>query len=77
MRKWSNKGIVTQKMMSFRLDNDNAQWLETQDNKGRYLNDLIRLDRKNDLTIRLQYNEQVPCKRLTWGEKNGGEITRG
>lgn len=76
MRKWSNKGIVTQKMMSFRLDNDNALWLETQENKGRYLNDLIRLDRKNDLTIRLQYNETVPCKRPTRSEKNGGEITR-
>lgn len=76
MRKWSNRGVVTQKMMSFRLDNDNALWLETQENKGRYLNDLIRLDRKNDLTIRLQYNETVPCKRLTRGEKNGGEITR-
>ena len=71
MRKWSNRGVVTQKMMSFRLDNDNALWLESQDNKGRYLNDLIRLDRKNDLTIRLQYNETVPCKRLTWREKNG------
>lgn len=76
MRKWSERGVVTQKMMSFRLDNDNALWLETQDNKGRYLNDLIRLDRKNDLSIRLQYNETVPCKRLTWREKNGGEIIR-
>lgn len=76
MRKWSERGVVTQKMMSFRLDNDNALWLETQDNKGRYLNDLIRLDRKNDLTIRLRYNETVPCKRLTWREANGGEIIR-
>lgn len=76
MRKCSNKGVVTQKMMSFRLDNDNALWLDSQPNKGRYLNDLIRLDRKNDLSIRLQYNEQVPCMRLTWSEKSGGEITR-
>lgn len=76
MRKWSNKGIVTQKMMSFRLDLDNVLWLESMENKGRYLNDLIRLDRKNDLTVRLQYNEQVPCNRLTRSEKNGGEITR-
>lgn len=76
MRKGSYKGTVTQKMMSFRLDNDNALWLETQENKGRYLNNLIRLDRKNDLTYRLQYNETVPCKRLTRSEKNGGVITR-
>lgn len=76
MRKRSERGLVTQKMMSFRLDNDNALWLDRKFNKGRYLNDLIRLDRKNDLIIRLQYNETVPCKRLTWRERNGGEIIR-
>lgn len=38
---------TTQRMMSFRLDNDNAFWLDTQPNKGRYINWLIRLDRRN------------------------------
>lgn len=36
------KGTIRQKMMSFRLDNDNVLWLESQPNKGRYINDLIR-----------------------------------
>lgn len=34
----------TQKMVSFRLDNELLDWLESQQNKGRYLNELIRED---------------------------------
>ena len=34
-------GQRDQKMMSFRLDSENAAWLERQPNKGRYINDLL------------------------------------
>lgn len=40
------RGERTQKMVSFRLDLDNAEWLERQPNRGRYLNNLIRADRE-------------------------------
>lgn len=39
------KGERTQKMMTFRCDLDNVEWLEQVANKGRYINDLIRQDR--------------------------------
>lgn len=38
---YAPKGQRSQKMMTFRLDNDNAEWLSQQPNKGRYINDLI------------------------------------
>lgn len=38
------RGTVTQKMVSFRCDDENIEWLEHQPNKGRYLNNLIRMD---------------------------------
>lgn len=41
IRKEWKRGVQTQKMMSFRIDNDNAQWLERKPNKGRTLNNLI------------------------------------
>ena len=44
-RKYAKKGERSQKMVSFRLDNENARWLESQENKGRYLNSLIQADR--------------------------------
>lgn len=41
-RKGGNqRGVRTQKMMTFRIDNENAAWLEQQPNKGRTVNDLI------------------------------------
>lgn len=43
-------GTRTQKMCSFRLDNDLELWLNSQPNKGRYLNDLIRGDRDARIT---------------------------
>ena len=47
VRKGGNtRGVLTQKMVSFRCDNDNMLWLESQPNKGRYLNNLIRKDRE-------------------------------
>lgn len=46
LRKGGNaKGVRTQKMMSFRVDNDLVEWLDSQPNKGRYINDLIAKDR--------------------------------
>lgn len=39
------KGIITQKMVTFRCDVENLDWLEHQANKGRYLNELIAADR--------------------------------
>lgn len=40
------KGHRSQRMMSFRVDNENAEWLEQFSNKGRYINNLIDADRK-------------------------------
>lgn len=49
-RKYAPKGERSQKMMSFRLDQENEFWLSTFPNKGRYLNNLIKADRlrRND-----------------------------
>lgn len=38
---YARKGERSQVMMSFRLDNENAEWLNQQPNKGRYINELI------------------------------------
>lgn len=47
MRKaYAPKGERSQKMMSFRVDNDVADWLSQQPNKGRYINDLIAADKR-------------------------------
>lgn len=46
IRKGGNtRGVITQKMVSFKLDNDNLEWLRMQPNKGRYINSLIERDR--------------------------------
>lgn len=39
------RGKVTQKVFSFRIDVEHLSWLELQANKGRYINDLIAKDR--------------------------------
>ncbi|MDD6552138.1 MAG: hypothetical protein PUF37_00925 [Prevotellaceae bacterium] len=44
-KKKRQKGIVTQKLMSFRCDEDLLPYLKTKRNKGRYINTLIRKDR--------------------------------
>lgn len=47
IRKGGNtRGVITQKMVSFKLDNDNLEWLQMQPNKGRYINALIERDRR-------------------------------
>ena len=43
-REYAKKGERSQKMMSFRVDNEVADWLNQQHNKGRYINELIRKD---------------------------------
>lgn len=40
------KGERTQVMTTFRLDVDLLKWLQGKDNKGRYINNLIRDDMK-------------------------------
>lgn len=44
-RRYAKRGEQSQKMHSFRLDQENEFWLSTQPNKGRYINNLIRADR--------------------------------
>ena len=44
-RRYAKRGETNQKMMSFRLDQENEYWLSTFPNKGRYINNLIRADR--------------------------------
>lgn len=43
-RTYAKRGESNQKMVSFRLDNELATWLEQQPNKGRYINNLIAAD---------------------------------
>lgn len=38
---YAKRGERTSKMMTFRIDADNLDWLNTQPNKGRVINDLI------------------------------------
>ena len=45
-REYAKRGSSNQKMMSFRLDNENADWLLKQTNKGRFINELIAKDRQ-------------------------------
>lgn len=44
IRKKAKWGTRTQKMVSFRADNEIAKYLESKQNKGRYLNELVRTD---------------------------------
>lgn len=41
---YAARGERSQKMMSFRVDNEVSAWLNQQPNKGRYLNSLILAD---------------------------------
>lgn len=45
IRKEWKHGVVTQKMMSFKIDLDLVEYLGTKPNKGRYINDLIRKEK--------------------------------
>lgn len=43
-KRYAADGTRGQKAMSFRLDNELRSWLDQQDNKGRYINELIAAD---------------------------------
>lgn len=45
-KRYAKKGERGQKMVTFRLDLENEEWLNQQHNKGRYINDLIAADKK-------------------------------
>lgn len=45
-KSYAPDGQRGQKMMSFRLDNENQDWIMQQPNRGRYINELIAADRK-------------------------------
>lgn len=40
-KNYAPRGSRTQKMMNFRVDLENWEWLQKMPNKGRYINDLI------------------------------------
>ena len=40
-REYASKGARSQKMISFRLDLENIDYLNTKANKGRFINELI------------------------------------
>ena len=42
---YAKRGESGQKMVTFRLDLENEEWLQAQSNKGRYINELIAADR--------------------------------
>ena len=45
-REYAPRGQKSQKMVTFRLDLENEEWLARQPNKGRYINNLIAADRE-------------------------------
>lgn len=47
-RPYAKKGEKGQKMVTFRLDLSNLDWLQHQPNKGRYINNLIAADRAKE-----------------------------
>ena len=47
-RMYAKRGESNQKMVSFRLDKELATWLESQPNKGRYINNLIAADMEKE-----------------------------
>lgn len=57
-----------QKMMSFKLDIELLDWLNTFANKGRYINTLIRLDKEKMEKYRRL--EEIPDTRESQCEEN-------
>lgn len=51
LRKSGYPGLRTTRQFTFRLDESNRLYLDSMPNKGRYINDLINLDRKYDIMI--------------------------
>ena len=55
-REYASKGSRSQKMMAFRLDLENIEYLNTKANKGRFINELIA-------TARAQENKEEEPKK--------------
>lgn len=49
LRKEKKRGVTTQKMTSFRLDEELAEWLATKPNKGRLINELLAEQMKKEI----------------------------
>lgn len=47
-REYASKGTRSQKMISFRLDLENIEYLNTKPNKGRFINELIATARAQE-----------------------------
>lgn len=47
-REYASKGNRSQKMMAFRLDLENIDYLNTKANKGRFINELIATARAQE-----------------------------
>lgn len=47
-REYASKGCRSQKMMAFRLDLENIEYLSTKANKGRFINELIATARAQE-----------------------------
>lgn len=45
-KQYGKRGEKSQKLIAFRVDIDLLDWLKSQANMGRYINDLIRADKK-------------------------------
>lgn len=45
-KKYAPDGQRSQKMMTFKIDFENVEWLNQFSNKGRYINELLEADRK-------------------------------
>ena len=50
-RTYAKRGTRSQTMMSFRIVNDLIEWLTSQHNMGRYINELIEEDMKHVLNL--------------------------
>lgn len=45
-KQYGKRGEKSQKLIAFRADVDLLVWLKSQPNMGRYINDLVRADKK-------------------------------
>lgn len=45
-KQYGKRGEKSQKLIAFRCDIELLDWLKAQANMGRYLNDLVRADKK-------------------------------
>ncbi len=59
IRKKAKWGTRTQKMVSFRADNEIAEYLESKQNKGRYLNELVRTDMMREQHANMEAEEET------------------